>query len=262
MSCSPRHLRVRWRNPLPPAYNAHSSLSCAGILWGVLEQYPFDLAYHRGHEIAKAGTLGELRSYSLEFYGFVEAGSKYHATSWREKPQYQGGFLLDGGVHFFAGLRHLLAGANLELSQVGAQADLIHDHLAPHDTIQGFLQAVKIGSGASAPASEEGPALAGNFAISFAQEVSTARSLSPLVTPHHPPLTTPSRPLPAVYHLAQVRPARLQGDPHDRLLVPQARPDGQGQGRQGPRGAGVRRDRGRGGVQGVGGRARRRRGQS
>jgi len=141
-------------------------------MWGVLEQYPFDLAYHHGHELVKSGALGELRSYSLDWYGFVEPGSKYHATSWREKPQYQGGFLLDGGVHFFAGLRHLLSGANLELSQLAAQADLLHAHLAPHDTIQGFLQAVKIGSGAVAPASEEGPALAGSFAISFGHEVS------------------------------------------------------------------------------------------
>ncbi len=150
-----------------------------------MEQYPFDLAYHRGHELAKSGALGELRSYSLEFYGYVEAGSKYHATSWREKPDYQGGFLLDGGVHFFAGLRHLLAGADLELSQIGAQADLIHEHLAPHDTLQGFLQAVKIGSGASAPASEEGPALAGNFAISFGQEVSPCPPLSTRHSPRH-----------------------------------------------------------------------------
>lgn len=68
----------------------------------MLEQYPFDLAYDKGKQIVESGVLGEVRSFQLDFYGFVEAGSKYHATSWRTVPDYQGGFLLVSGTlsHF------------------------------------------------------------------------------------------------------------------------------------------------------------------
>lgn len=79
----------------------------------------------------------------------MQEGSKYHgeqtlpcallgqtdlqrivATSWRTVPDYQGGFLLDGGVHFAAGLAAMLG----PIAQVNGTSFLHRKHLAPTDT--------------------------------------------------------------------------------------------------------------------------------
>lgn len=53
----------------------------------------------------------------------------------RKTPEYQGGFLLDGGVHFIAGLRFLLAAAGQEIKQLAGFSALLDDRLIPVDTI-------------------------------------------------------------------------------------------------------------------------------
>lgn len=50
-------------------------------------------------------------------------------------PAFQGGFLLDTGVHFIATLRLLLAGVGQEIKQVAAYSTLLEEHLVPVDTI-------------------------------------------------------------------------------------------------------------------------------
>lgn len=55
-------------------------------------------------------------------------------TEWRKKPNYQGGFLLDGGVHFTAGTRFLL-GEDAKPTTVVAFSTLLREHLPPLDTI-------------------------------------------------------------------------------------------------------------------------------
>lgn len=39
------------------------------------------------------------------------ASSKYAVTSWRAQPEYNGSFVLDGGIHFIAMMRAILGGA-------------------------------------------------------------------------------------------------------------------------------------------------------
>ena len=53
----------------------------------------------------------------------------------RKTPGYQGGFLLDGGVHFVAGLRFLLGAVGEEVDKVVSFADLLVERLGPHDTV-------------------------------------------------------------------------------------------------------------------------------
>ena len=53
----------------------------------------------------------------------------------RQNPDYQGGFLLDGGIHFVAALRCLLAAAGQIISSVRASTSLIKEDLAPLDTL-------------------------------------------------------------------------------------------------------------------------------
>ena len=55
-------------------------------------------------------------------------------TPWRKKPEYQGGFLLDGGVHFIAGTRILL-GQEAKPAALTAYTTLLQEHLPPVDTV-------------------------------------------------------------------------------------------------------------------------------
>lgn len=60
-------------------------------------------------------------------------------TEWRKVPSYQGGFLLDGGVHFTAGTR-LLLGANNRPKSLSAYTALLQPHLPPVDTVNSIWQ--------------------------------------------------------------------------------------------------------------------------
>ena len=58
----------------------------------------------------------------------------------RQYPGYQGGFLLDGGIHFVAGLRLLLAAAGQSITQVAAFTSLLQKNLAPVDTVHATVK--------------------------------------------------------------------------------------------------------------------------
>lgn len=73
-------------------------------------------------------------------------------TSWRKTPTHQGGFLLDGGVHFTAALRLLLGSLN-PIAQVSAYTTQLQSYLPPIDTIDAI---VKLASGVT-----------GTFSVSF-----------------------------------------------------------------------------------------------
>ncbi len=78
-------------------------------------------------------------------------------TSWRKKPEYQGGFLLDGGVHVVAGTR-LLLGEAAKPTALSAYTTQLQKHLPPVDTVNSIW---KTSSGIS-----------GTFSISFGTTLS------------------------------------------------------------------------------------------
>jgi predicted dehydrogenase len=53
----------------------------------------------------------------------------------RKQPEHQGGFLLDGGVHFAAGLRLLLGALGEDVKYLAAFSALLQPELLPVDTI-------------------------------------------------------------------------------------------------------------------------------
>lgn len=59
---------------------------------------------------------------------------------WRKVPSYQGGFLLDGGIHYVAGLRFMLGKGN-PLVSVAANTAQLQKHLPPVDTIEATAKA-------------------------------------------------------------------------------------------------------------------------
>jgi predicted dehydrogenase len=57
----------------------------------------------------------------------------------RQIPDYQGGFILDGGIHLIAGLRYLLNGLGQDVSSLAAYTALVQPKLAPVDTVHAIL---------------------------------------------------------------------------------------------------------------------------
>ena len=81
--------------------------------------------------------VGPVLYWQLNFETAIDAGSSYHGTSWRAVPEYQGGFLLDGGVHLTSLLRTVLPPSARPAALVGSAA-LHKAYLLPHDTITGM----------------------------------------------------------------------------------------------------------------------------
>ncbi|KAK5309038.1 hypothetical protein LTR93_012277, partial [Exophiala xenobiotica] len=103
-------------------------------IWNVGENFRFiDPMVHGAKKIAELG--GEIVTFTVSIFSLVEEDDKFYQTEWRQVPDYQGGFLLDGGVHFVAGLRYLLAAGNQYITRLSAFTTLLQTKLAPLDTL-------------------------------------------------------------------------------------------------------------------------------
>lgn len=101
----------------------------------------------------QVASLGRILTFRVRVAAFVKPGGKYFETAWRKVPEYQGGFLLDGGVHFIAGTRLLLQGGGETIKTVSAFTVQLQEHLPPVDTLN---STIKLSNGAS-----------GTFSLSF-----------------------------------------------------------------------------------------------
>ncbi|KAI9744017.1 MAG: hypothetical protein M1818_002751 [Claussenomyces sp. TS43310] len=137
------------------------------VIWAVGENFRFLMSFKYAAE--EAARLGRVLGFRVKMFTSVKGGSKYYGklsktnstsfvisnkfaeTTWRKKPEYQGGFLLDGGVHYIAGTRRIL-GSDPPAS-ISAYTTLLQNHLPPVDTVNAIWQTE---SGAS-----------GTFSVSF-----------------------------------------------------------------------------------------------
>ncbi|KAI0399326.1 pseudouridine synthase [Xylaria palmicola] len=92
-----------------------------------------------GYAAEEIRKLGRVTGFVVRLHSMMEASNKYYKTPWRTTPEHQGGFLLDGGVHYTAALRKLL-GQDDAVTSVIALTSLITNHLPPKDTINALLQ--------------------------------------------------------------------------------------------------------------------------
>lgn len=102
--------------------------------------YAHEPMIRKAREVLTDKALGPVLYYNLRSENNVPDGSKYQSTTWRTVPDYQGGFLLDGGVHTTAILRTVLPQPP---SGVTAFATLHRTHLLPHDTVTALLTPAK-----------------------------------------------------------------------------------------------------------------------
>ncbi|RMZ90574.1 hypothetical protein DV736_g2191, partial [Chaetothyriales sp. CBS 134916] len=109
--------------------------------WSVAENQRFLTNFQRAATAVAA--RGRPQTFRVRIANMVLPGGKYVETAWRKSPGYQGGFVLDGGVHHAAGLRLLLSGSGSEgkgggegeISELSAFSAQLQAHLTPLDTV-------------------------------------------------------------------------------------------------------------------------------
>ncbi|CAO2653498.1 Nn.00g029090.m01.CDS01 [Neocucurbitaria sp. VM-36] len=107
-------------------------------IWAVGENLRFVEGLVIGEQKVKE-IGGEITTFAVEMFTFVDENNKWFNTEWRKTPDYQGGFLLDGGVHFVAGLRLLMNAVGQDIASLTAKTTLVAPQLAPVDTAHAIV---------------------------------------------------------------------------------------------------------------------------
>ncbi|KAJ7195724.1 hypothetical protein C8J57DRAFT_1421447 [Mycena rebaudengoi] len=102
------------------------------LVWRVAENFEAEPGFRAAGAAIAAGKIGKVNFFKAVVVNHIDINNNYYKTPWRTVPDYQGGFLLDGGVHTVAALRVMLP---QDLTHLSGIASLNFDHLKPHDTI-------------------------------------------------------------------------------------------------------------------------------
>jgi len=109
-----------------------------GLIWRIAENFEHEPALRTAAAEVAKGKIGQVAFFKLVGVNHIDPEeNKWYKTPWRTTPDYQGGFLLDGGVHSVALLRTILPGS---FTQLVGFASLTKEYLPPHDTIQSVIQ--------------------------------------------------------------------------------------------------------------------------
>ena len=127
----------------------------------------------------EAKKLGRVTHFNIKVMSWMKSSSKYFQTSWREKPEYQGGFLLDGGIHHAAGARLFLQGEQNKPHSVQAISDQVQENLPPIDSINAII---KTTSGASGVFQHSQGTTMNAFEFDFAFEKGSVKICEDIVT--------------------------------------------------------------------------------
>ena len=92
---------------------------------------------------SQVAQLGRLTHFSVTIMSMMKTDNPYYGTSWRTTPAYQGGFLLDGGVHNAAATRMVLSAAGDAAKEVAAFTSLAQQHLPPIDSVSATVRTQK-----------------------------------------------------------------------------------------------------------------------
>ncbi|KAF2280655.1 NAD(P)-binding protein [Westerdykella ornata] len=118
-------------------YNASVKKTTAAPTFAIAENFRFFESFDFAAQ--QVTTLGRVLEFRTRVSNLVQPGGKYFETAWRKTPEYQGGFLLDGGVHFVAATRMLLGNVAAP-AKVSAFTAQLQEHLPPLDTLNATVQ--------------------------------------------------------------------------------------------------------------------------
>ncbi|WNG47511.1 Gfo/Idh/MocA family oxidoreductase [Archangium minus] len=105
-----------------------------GLVWYVAENFRFWETAWRVRELIASGEIGTPLLCHYPTLVPIKS-SQWFQTGWRRTPAYEGGFLLDGGVHDIAALRLMLG----EVAEVSAFVRSVDPELPPADTLVASL---------------------------------------------------------------------------------------------------------------------------
>ncbi|RVW48692.1 hypothetical protein CK203_102098 [Vitis vinifera] len=116
---------------------SHYNSICASIpgqpIWAVAENYRFEPAFVECKKLMEE--IGDMMSIQVIVEGSMNSSNPYFSSSWRRN--FTGGFILDMGVHFIAGLRMLVG---CEIASVSAITSHVDTMLPPPDNISSVFQ--------------------------------------------------------------------------------------------------------------------------
>ncbi|PLB44981.1 NAD-binding Rossmann fold oxidoreductase [Aspergillus steynii IBT 23096] len=108
------------------------------LVFSIAEQFRYDRAFTHVRDLIADGKIGSLNHVHARVWGNIEPGSnKWYETEWRKNPEYQGGFVLDGGVHFVALIRYI---SGQEVVNTTSLVSQTYKHLPPLDTVNAALR--------------------------------------------------------------------------------------------------------------------------
>lgn len=114
-----------------------ANVDTSTVSWAVAENYRYFRKFlYTAEQVQK---LGAVKNFRVINHTMVKTDFKYYQTSWRKVPEYQGGFLLDGGIHLVAGLR-LILGSDDPIATLSAHTCLLQEYLPPKDTVDAILK--------------------------------------------------------------------------------------------------------------------------
>ena len=114
-----------------------------GVGFAIAENYRYIPAFD--YALEKAKDMGKITHFNVRVLTLMDDQNRFFHTGWRMKPDFPGGFVLDGGVHFAAAARQFLRG-DQAASSVSAHTAQIREHLPPMDSVHAL---VKLQSGAA-----------------------------------------------------------------------------------------------------------------
>ncbi|KAI9043163.1 Gfo/Idh/MocA family protein [Aspergillus affinis] len=109
-----------------------------GLVFSIAEQFRYDRAFTHVRDLVAEGKIGSLKHVHARVWTNIRpVSNKWYETEWRKNPEYQGGFVLDGGVHFVALIRYISGQEIVSTASLVAQT---HSHLPPLDTVNAALR--------------------------------------------------------------------------------------------------------------------------
>lgn len=106
------------------------------LVWMVAENWRYEPAFHQAASRVLRDEIGRVLTVDWLAYTAMTPQNPYYGTEWRRDDTFQGGFLLDGGVHHVALLR-MVAG---EIASVSAAMTQHRPDLPPADTLSAALE--------------------------------------------------------------------------------------------------------------------------
>lgn len=142
----------------------HANIDTSKVFWGVAENFRYLKKFLFAADQVRQ--LGAVKAFRVNMHTLVKPDAKYYNTAWRKTPDYQGGFVLDGGVHFVAGTR-LILGPNDPVVTLSAHSSLLQAYLPPIDTVDAVM---KTSGGATGTVSISFGSLFSDFSYEFSCE--------------------------------------------------------------------------------------------